>query len=603
VALVLILPVYVVAAITLIVLVVYGAAISRLMSVRVRPMRRLRAVESELLESDVRELLHDYGQRLVALGFERCGAAAEDYLVEGVDEPFWSLLYRDVEGTTIARITLAESPTRMQPVDLAFYSSTRDDCVIETVAWRVHRIAPGLPGHILIDAQTLSWEEQWECHRRGLAEHAAPILLDPETLTTRLAAFRNAAERFELDEGRYVPKGDGSLRFGLQWAYQTVMRANRGERNRLRALAQAEKADAPGIADGATEPARSLAPDLAAHRRREAIEQVRRTGWVKKLVFFGISMLLFALAFGIQVSPRMLILLIGILFFHELGHVLAMRFFGYKDLQILFIPFLGAVASGKKESVASWQEVVVLLAGPVPGILVGTLILSTGWGVENLWVRDCAQLMLFVNYLNLLPIVPLDGGRVMSIAFFDRFPRVQFVFSAASALAVIGVGIWLGEMLISCIGLVLLAGVPRQLVQVRTVTKVKEALQRRRPIAPASEGADPIPSIYRELQAERFDRWNSEAKFQFVRHIREALERQTASLRVAFASVTAYCAVVFLPVGLITYTYVPPEKPAIVAEAETAAPDDAEDGTRVATAEDSSESAGVPAPLTPASVE
>jgi len=599
---VLILPVYVVAAITLIVLVVYGAAISRLMSVRVRPVRRLRAVEPELLEPDVRELLEHYGQRLVALGFERCGAATEDYLVEGVDEPFWSLLYRDAECTTIARMTLAESPTRAQPVELAFYSCTSDDRLIETVAWREHRLAPGLPAHVLIDSQTLSWQEQWECHRHALVEHAAPILLDPETLTARLAAFRNAAERFELDEGRYIAKHDGSLRFGLGWAYRTVMRANQGERNRLRALAQAEKGATPGIVEPAAEPTHSLAPDLAAHRRREAIEKVRHTGWVKKLAFFAISMLLFALAFGIQVSPRTLILLIGILFFHELGHALTMRFFGYKDLQILFIPFLGAVASGKKESVASWQEVVVLLAGPVPGIAVGTLILSTGWGVQNLWVRDCAQLMLFVNYLNLLPIIPLDGGRVMSIAFFDRFPRVQFVFSAVSALAVIGVGIWLGEMLICCIGLVLLAGVPRQLVQVRTVTKVKEALQSRRPVAPFSSGADPVPSIYRELQAERFDRWNSEAKFQFVRHIREALERQTASLRVAFASVTAYCAVVFLPVGLITYTYVPPEKPEVVAEAEVdpAAPEVAQDETRTATADGPVESAEAPSPDTSA---
>lgn len=558
----LILPAYLVAAITLIVLVVYGAAISRLMSVRVRPVRRLRAVEPGALPDDTRALLEQRGEQLLELGFAPCGAATEDYLVDGVDEPFWSTLYLDASGTSIARLTLAESPTRVQPVELAFYSCTADNEVVETVAWRAHRLAPDLPGHVLVDAETLVWEEQWNRHRQAVSQRAELIPLDADALTARLAVFRNASERFELDQRRFVAKRDGTLRFGLKWAYHTVMRANRGERTRLRALAEIEK-----HADGSFEASPDLTPELAAHRRREAIERARTSGWPKKLLFFGVSMLLFALAFGIQLNMRILILLTGILLFHELGHALAMRAFGYRDLQILFIPFLGAVASGKKEHVASWQEVVVLLAGPVPGILLGTFVMTTGWGVQNQWVRDCAQLMLFVNYLNLLPIVPLDGGRIMSIAFFDRVPRVQFAFSAASALAVIGTGFWLGEMLICCIGLVLLAGVPRQLTQVRTVARVKEALRRSRPSETTPEEVDPIRSIYAELQEERFARWNSETKYQFVGKIRESLDRQVASLRVAFASVVAYCAVVFLPVGLITYTYVPQPKQIPVAEA------------------------------------
>ena len=205
-----------------------------------------------------------------------------------------------------------------------------------------------------------------------------------------------------------------------------MLRANRGERARLRALAETKKSQRAGAAGSRTAAAvRDLAPDLAAHRRREEVDRRRASGWVTKLVLLAGSMTLFAVAFGFHISARFAVLLVAALLVHELGHAVAMRLFGYRDLQILFSPLIGAVASGRKQDVAPWQEIVVLLAGPVPGIVAGTLILAMGWGEPGGWIRDGANMLLLLNYLNLLPIVPLDGGRVLSIVLFDRFPVVQ----------------------------------------------------------------------------------------------------------------------------------------------------------------------------------
>ncbi|MBW2233007.1 MAG: site-2 protease family protein [Deltaproteobacteria bacterium] len=565
----LLVPAYLVGFIAFVVVVVYGMAISRLMGVRVRRLRSVRSIRPPDMPAEIVSLLREHGRALEALGFEDCGAVEEDYLVDGVDEPAYSLLYCDANRIHIARITLAESPTRLQPVELSFYACALDGRLIETVAYRAHRLRPGLPDHEVVDAQTLEWDEQYERHRQAVRESHAfePLRLDASLLVTHFERLREEALSFELSERRFLPKQDGTLRFSFRWAIRTVMRANGGERGRLRALAEYAKQSAVGADERSSSGVdRDLTPDLAAHRRRDAVEQSRRSGWARKLVYFTASVLLFVLAFGIQLTPRTVLLLLAVLFIHEVGHALAMRFFGYKDLQILFIPFLGAVASGRKENIAAWQEVVVLLAGPVPGIVIGTLVMATGWGVENDWIRNGAQFMLLLNYLNLLPIVPLDGGRIMSIVLFDRHPKVQFGFSMLSSLAIIGVGVALGEAPITCVGIVLLAGVPRQLDQVRTFAKVRGDLE-----AGVSEaGASPaqrLRSVYAELREKKFDRWNSETKYQFVRHILERLDRQTANLRVALTSFSVYCAVVALPLGLLVWTYVPePGEQSVLAE-------------------------------------
>jgi Zn-dependent protease len=588
--LVLLLPVYVVGFAALIVLVVYGMAILRMTSVRVRRSRNLRRIDPSEIRPDTLQALRDRGAELEAIGFEACGAIAEDYFVDGVEEPSFSLVYRSPISRSpvargddaappdcIARITLAESPTRIQPVECEFYSFSdpldeptallQSTALLQTVGWRLHRLSPGLPGQKLSDAKTFSWDEQFAAHCLAVADEGATgslVPLDADSFVSRLRAFWLAATEFEIDEQRLLEREDGTLGFSLRWAVATVLRANRGERARLKALAETKRAEAGSAAEGEH---RDVSPDLAAHRRREEVDRRRTSGWITKLVLLAGSMTLFAIAFGFHISARFAVLLVAALLVHELGHAVAMRLFGYRDLQILFIPMVGAVASGRKQDVAPWQEIVVLLAGPVPGIIAGTAILAVGWGEPGGWIRDGANMLLLLNYLNLLPIVPLDGGRVLSIVLFDRFPLVQLAFSATSAAAVAVTGVWAGDAVIFIVGLAFLAGVPRQLTQMRIFTSVRDMLQRTRAEA-GSFALDPVRSIYAELRAAKFDRWNSETKYQFVQHVKERLGRRVAGLRVAVASLAAYAAVLVLPVGFISYTQVPEPEARLVARGE-----------------------------------
>src|SRR5690606_2662891 len=101
-----------------------------------------------------------------------------------------------------------------------------------------------------------------------------------------------------------------------------------------------------------------------------------------------------------------------VLSFHEAGHLLGMRIFGYRSLSMLFIPFLGAVAIGNKGNAKPWQEIVVLLLGPLPGLCVAAALVGVGWFEQTGWRYELVLMLVALNVFNLLPIYPLDGGQL-----------------------------------------------------------------------------------------------------------------------------------------------------------------------------------------------
>jgi Zn-dependent protease len=126
--------------------------------------------------------------------------------------------------------------------------------------------------------------------------------------------------------------------------------------------------------------------------------------------------------------------IIGILFFHELGHFFAMKIFGYKDLSMFFIPFFGAAVTGRKLHAQSWKEAIVTLAGPLPGILIGAPLYIYGRSGEIELIERAGLLMVIINAINLLPIKPLDGGRFFDTILFSRWRWLALLFSAFSTV-------------------------------------------------------------------------------------------------------------------------------------------------------------------------
>ena len=64
-------------------------------------------------------------------------------------------------------------------------------------------------------------------------------------------------------------------------------------------------------------------------------------------------------------------ILVGVVLFHELGHFTFMKIFGYKGVNMTFVPFIGAYVSGEVSRFSKKEKLIVLMAGPLPGTWAG----------------------------------------------------------------------------------------------------------------------------------------------------------------------------------------------------------------------------------------
>ena len=96
---------------------------------------------------------------------------------------------------------------------------------------------------------------------------------------------------------------------------------------------------------------------------------------------------------------------------HELGHVFELRRQGVPASAPLFIPFLGAVVGMKQMPEDAWKEARVALAGPILGSVGAAVCWVIGESTGSELLLALAFTGFFLNLFNLIPIVPLDGGR------------------------------------------------------------------------------------------------------------------------------------------------------------------------------------------------
>jgi Zn-dependent protease len=103
-----------------------------------------------------------------------------------------------------------------------------------------------------------------------------------------------------------------------------------------------------------------------------------------------------------------------LLLVHELGHVFQLRREGIPASAPVFIPFLGAAIWSKSLGGNALAEARVGLAGPILGSLGAAALVPVALATGNDLFRALAFVGFFLNLFNLVPVVPLDGGRAMA---------------------------------------------------------------------------------------------------------------------------------------------------------------------------------------------
>ncbi|MGC4094994.1 MAG: hypothetical protein QM756_45170 [Polyangiaceae bacterium] len=203
--------------------------------------------------------------------------------------------------------------------------------------------------------------------------------------------------------------------------------------------------DMQSIGAALRRPDAELPPQLADEVRNvsalaEAVRNQPKAKGRGATLLFG-SLLLFLLAREPGQSMAQLALLGAVIAFHEAGHALGMMLFGYRDVRVFFVPFFGAATSGERDSAPGWQHGIVLLLGPVPGLLLAAALMAATQAEPNSHVAQATRTLVYLNAFNLLPVLPLDGGRLLELTVFGRHPLAEFLLRVASMLT-LGLVAW-----------------------------------------------------------------------------------------------------------------------------------------------------------------
>jgi stage IV sporulation protein FB len=128
-----------------------------------------------------------------------------------------------------------------------------------------------------------------------------------------------------------------------------------------------------------------------------------------------------------------LLTLFCIVLIHELGHVAAAKGFGWRVSEVQLLPFGGVAITDEMGSVPAYQEIIVALSGPLQNLwMIGlTLIMQQSgyWGAE--WAGYFFYANLMIGLFNLLPILPLDGGKVLQALLSYWLPYHRAIVSCS----------------------------------------------------------------------------------------------------------------------------------------------------------------------------
>jgi Zn-dependent protease len=104
--------------------------------------------------------------------------------------------------------------------------------------------------------------------------------------------------------------------------------------------------------------------------------------------------------------------LIALLFVHELGHVIEAKHQGLPVSVPVFIPFMGALITLKQMPRDAWREARLAIAGPLLGSAGALVLYLLAVAYDSQQLKALAFLGFVINLFNLLPAIPLDGGRI-----------------------------------------------------------------------------------------------------------------------------------------------------------------------------------------------
>jgi Zn-dependent protease len=519
----------------LIVVTVLGVTLFRLLSVRLRASWLTPAERSDIPEHARAALLE--GELWARhKGFEFVSVIRSFLPFADSKDPQWGVVLHHPRLFTWVEIQVPLVQEPPFPWRATFVTPLDSGRTLATVSAIDHGVIPGDYRWQLADAWTTDIDAQWRLHLGRIKGQRARLLHPLEYVNFANTFHREYYEKL-VAGGHYRPQGRHQ-RLALGAALRLTPRMIRGEL-RLAKLRGAVAKNAPAPA-----PEADLGGEVAAFHNLRAIREGGSVHWLIKTGLLLFSVLLFGLAFGMVFSWWTVLLLIPVLLLHEAGHLFGMWLFGYRNLQMLFVPMLGAVALGHKERVPLWQEVTVLLLGPVPGLLLGLALLTAiPWAPP--WLLELALLLLILNLFNLLPVMPLDGGRIVNLALFDHLPQLHSLVHLLSLLAVGSAAILLEETVLMILAGLLALSLHAQMRENNLLSRLL------REGAAELEGDEQVAAILGELRRSPLGAQPFAERFEVARSLVNRLAYHHTPRLHRAGALLAWAAAVVLPVVVV----------------------------------------------------
>ncbi|MDR2173958.1 MAG: hypothetical protein LBE32_07145 [Burkholderiales bacterium] len=356
-------------------------------------------------------------------------------------------------------------------------------------------------------AQTIvgaTFAEQCDQHLRWVNSFQTPAALGfglPETLTEELQTMRGDDARL-VNAGKLWRDAQGVARPTLAFALRLF---------RLywtRPKPKANKANVPL--------ARQL---MFATFNEHWLTRSLPTRW--QWLLLVVSSALFAALGTIFWDVFFALAILAVVILHEGGHYLAMRAFGYKHVQMLALPLLGGVTLGVEQKPSATRRAWMAMMGPLPGILLGWALLvfffanSSAVDASSITmpgmasVLTMAVVLLFVNYLNLLPLPPLDGAHIVQAILPPRWIIVRTVFFIVACIVGAAMTLYIEFYLLTLLmlwqflwGISLLAGdrAARQLATDASFSNASPDHQRRRALEALQQCVGETTNMTQRLQ-------------------------------------------------------------------------------------------------------
>ncbi len=468
--------------------------------------------------------------------------------------------YWHPEKAIVAIVELAESLSG-QVTKVHFVSMFEDGKTLMTVNREQWSQLPVPEEILIVDAYADDLAEQWKFHQETLAKET----INRVTITDRLKVFQRLPDiglprcLAHMQETGWARKeASGTYRFTPRGAWRYSGQVTKPGARARSALARTYRhVPAPDI---------KIARMTEMHSVAAHIELASQPlpSWVKATLFV-VTLILSAILFGNYFTPMSAAAVLTVLLVHELGHLTAMWAFDYRNLSIFFLPFLGAAATGHKPHASPWQEAIVLLAGPVPGLilaLAATQIPSETLPLSAIeFIREFVFFSLVVNLFNLLPVGVLDGGRLFELAVLGRFPLARALFAALGVAVGLTYAFWAESWLLGVAMLLLLIGIPLQF----KVAKITSAIRARTGVSGLKSlgKEEVITALGQEFSSENYGSTNAKGWIQRLNIAKLAYPRLLQGiprLSVSIGALTLQGFAFFVPLVLYVWSLQQPEQ-------------------------------------------